>query len=92
MNIDLYLLHFEQPYKHARHYLGIARNGIERRIEEHRAGKGANITAVVKRNGIGFVLAKSWLNVPFKSEKKIKGRGLKVYCPICSQKPREPTL
>lgn len=88
--VDLYLLHFEEPYKHAKHYLGVAKNGIDRRLEEHRSGHGANLTRVLKRNGIGFILAKTWLQVPRMSENKIKGRGLSIYCPICSNKPREP--
>lgn len=91
-NIDLYLLHFNQPYKHAKHYLGIAKNGIDRRLIEHRKGKGANLTKVIKMAGIEFTLARIWLNVPRKSENKLKGRGLTIYCPLCSIKPRNPKL
>ncbi len=92
MNVDMYLLHFDKPYHHAKHYLGIAKNGIERRVAEHLAGQGANLTRILKLNGIGFVVAKTWLDVPKKSEMKLKGRGLSEYCPICSDKPREPRL
>jgi len=88
----MYLLHFCTPYKHAKHYLGIAYSGIERRIEEHRQGRGANITKVLKANNIEFVVAKTWLQVSRKSENKVKGRGLTEYCPICNPKPREPRL
>lgn len=92
MKVDLYLLHFDTPYKHAKHYLGIAYSGIENRIEDHRNGRGANITKVLKANNITFTVAKTWLQVPRKSEMKMKGRGLTEYCPICSLKPREPRL
>lgn len=31
----VYLLHFEQPYQHTRHYIG-STNDLERRLQEHR--------------------------------------------------------
>lgn len=90
--VDLYLLHFDQPYKHARHYLGITKVGIENRIEQHRKGEGANITRILKRNGITFTVARTWLSVPRMSENKIKGRGLTIYCPLCKSNPRNPRI
>ena len=44
----VYLLHFDQPYKHARHYVGWASN-VKRRLAEHEAGRGARLLAVVTR-------------------------------------------
>jgi predicted GIY-YIG superfamily endonuclease len=37
----VYLLHFDRPYKRARHYLGFAED-LERRLELHRAGRGSS--------------------------------------------------
>jgi len=37
--LTLYLIHFEQKYEHARHYLGLS-NDVKRRLEEHRSGQG----------------------------------------------------
>ena len=54
-----YLLHFERPYKHARHYLGFAED-LERRLELHRAGRGARLVEVVVAAGIGFRLVRTW--------------------------------
>jgi predicted GIY-YIG superfamily endonuclease len=55
----VYLLHFERPYKHARHYLGFAED-LERRLELHRAGRGARLMEVVVAAGIGFELVRTW--------------------------------
>lgn len=55
-NGTVYLLHFDRPYKHARHYLGWAKD-LDARLEHHRAGTGARLLAVLKEHGIGFVLA-----------------------------------
>jgi hypothetical protein len=38
----VYLLHFDRPYKHARHYLGWTAN-LQARLDSHRAGHGARI-------------------------------------------------
>jgi hypothetical protein len=54
----VYLLHFERPYKHARHYLGFAQD-LERRLELHRAGRGARLVEVIAQAGIGFQLART---------------------------------
>jgi hypothetical protein len=55
----VYLLHFERPYRHARHYLGFAED-LERRLELHRAGRGARLVDVVVAAGIGFQLVRTW--------------------------------
>ena len=34
----VYLLHFDQPYKHARHYLGYTVN-VDQRLAMHAAGR-----------------------------------------------------
>ncbi len=41
----VYLLHFDPPYHHARHYLGFTdRVSLRVRVEEHLNGKGAALT------------------------------------------------
>jgi hypothetical protein len=54
----VYLLHFERPYKHARHYLGFAED-LQRRLELHHAGRGARLVQVVVAAGIGFQLVRT---------------------------------
>lgn len=47
----IYLIHFEQPYRHARHYLGYA-DHLAARIAHHRNGSGARLLQVVNEASI----------------------------------------
>ena len=55
----VYLLHFETPYKHAKHYMGSASN-LDTRLAEHRSGQGARLMEVIKDAGIDWTLARTW--------------------------------
>lgn len=55
-NEIVYLLHFERSYRHVRHYIGFTQN-LERRREEHRAGRGSALVAAAIADGIEFQLA-----------------------------------
>ena len=84
----VYLLHFERPYKHARHYLGWA-SDLEGRLAHHRAGSGANLLAVLKREGIGWHVARTWAPADRHRERQIKNQGgLSRCCPTCGVTPR----
>jgi len=91
----VYLLHFERPLAHARHYVGVALDGdVERRLAEHLADRGSPLVRAVVAAGIGVELV---LSVP-------GGRGLErrwhnrhghgaALCPRCrAQRPRQPRL
>ncbi len=83
----VYLLHFDQPYKHARHYVGWARN-VKRRLAEHAAGRGARLLAVVRDAGIGWQLARLWPGSRAR-ERQIKRQGGHArHCPLCGVHPR----
>lgn len=56
----LYLLHFQRPHRHARHYLGWSRD-LDARIAAHRKGQGARLVEVIIDSGNNFVLARTWL-------------------------------
>ena len=78
----IYLLHFEQPYKHARHYTGWAID-LDSRLALHSAGRGARLLEVVAAAGIGWLLAATWQGDRH-AERKLKDRhGASRYCPIC---------
>lgn len=80
---DVYLLHFDPSYKHARHYLGFA-NRLDARVEHHRRGTGANLTKHATRAGCEQKLARVWSNASRKDERKLKnGRHHSRLCPIC---------
>lgn len=87
----VYLLHFDRPVKHARHYIGITSAArLEQRQEEHRSGHGAALTRAAFRARIGWTVAKLWENANFSLERDLKRRGhLHRHCPIC--RPSGPT-
>ena len=60
MTGTVYLLHFDQPYKHANHYIGWTKRTVRCRLAEHEAGRGARLLAVVRAAGIGWQLARCW--------------------------------
>jgi len=81
----VYLLHFDRPLHHARHYLGSTAD-LDARLAEHRAGTGARLVAVMRSLGIGFTLARTWPG-DRKTERRLKRRkeGPRL-CPICHPK------
>jgi len=79
----VYLLHFDEPYKHARHYMGWA-SKLEERLAEHEAGTGANLLKYVKAAGIGWTLVRIWENRNRYEERRLKNMGgLARVCPVC---------
>lgn len=81
----VYLLHFDKPYKHAKHYIGFTKlNDYEIRIKDHRDGKGARLMTIIRNNNIGFTVSKIWKNVDRKFERSLKKQGgASRICPIC---------
>lgn len=82
--MTVYLIHFDRPYKHARHYLGSAKD-LNARIEEHRAGRGARLIRVIQQAGITWRVARTWeggrlLEYCLKARKN----GPRL-CPLCWQ-------
>lgn len=91
----LYLIHFERPLgteKHqASHYLGFVEGdeaAVQARLEEHRAGWGAKITAACNQRGIHYDVARI-LPGDRTEERRLKNHNnLGRMCPICSPKKR----
>lgn len=78
----VYLLHFETPYKHAKHYIGFTQNLINR-LAEHKAGRGARLMEVIKEAKIDFFLSKVWVG-DRNLERKLKNRkDSPSLCPLC---------
>jgi len=78
----IYLLHFDQPYRHAKHYTGFAVD-LDRRLIAHTCGRGARLTAVVAQAGIGWRLARVWPGTR-STERALKNQGgASRRCPIC---------
>lgn len=84
MTGTIYLIHFDSPLAHARHYLGYTKN-LAQRLEAHRAGTGARLMQVVTERGIGWQLARTWQGGRT-DERKLKNRKkASQLCPICRQ-------
>ena len=81
----IYLIHFTQPYKHARHYLGWASN-LSSRLQHHRQGNGARLMQVIRQAGISWSLARTWAG-DRKEERRLKNwHNAPELCPICNPK------
>jgi len=85
----VYLLHFDRPYAHARHYLGWAAD-LDARLAEHAAGRGARLLAVVRAAGIGWTLARTWPGGRSRERALKRQGGASRRCPACGVRPRRP--
>jgi predicted GIY-YIG superfamily endonuclease len=84
----IYLLHFSQPYYHARHYTGWTLNLAER-LAAHSHGNGSRLIEVISHAGISFVLARTTTGTRDK-ERAIKNAGGQArYCTLCTSTPRK---
>jgi hypothetical protein len=79
----LYLLHFDPPLAHARHYLGWARE-LQPRLAAHRTGSGSPLIAAVVAAGSQIELARTWEPVDRHFERALKNRHeTPRLCPLC---------
>lgn len=77
----VYLIHFDRPYKHAKHYVGWAKS-LEARIAHHRNGTGARLLQVLNEAGIGWEVVRTWPNTTREFERHLKDtRHVSHYCP-----------
>ena len=82
----IYLLHFTQPYRHARHYTGWSGDDVLAR-HLHATGRGARLMTVIWQAGIGFILVRTCEGTR-STERAIKNAGGAArYCPLCTHRP-----
>lgn len=81
----IYLLHFDKPFHHARHYLGWTSN-LKSRIDRHWEGHGSKLIRAAILAGISFTLVMTWEGTR-QRERELKNRhnGPKL-CPICKER------
>ena len=80
----VYLIHFEKPYKHARHYIGYADN-IDARIKHHRHNTGARLLQVVNAAGIKWEVVRVWEGAGRDFERRLKNaKDSDYFCPTCN--------
>lgn len=79
----VYLLHFEPPYKHAKHYMGWTTD-VEVRVERHRNGGGSPLVKAALAAGCVVTVVRTWPNVTRAFERELKNRkGAPRLCPTC---------
>ena len=84
--MPLYLLHFDSPFHHAKHYLGFVERheDVDKRIERHLNGHGSKLVAAVVRAGHHVRLARTWEEGSRDDERALKKqKNTPRYCPIC---------
>ena len=83
MKGTIYLIHFDRPLHHARHYLGWTSN-LQARLESHLDGNGARLMAAVGRAGVGWRLVRAWSGDRAR-ERKMKNQKNtpRAFCPVC---------
>ena len=82
----VYVLHFDRPDKHAKHYTGWtwSEKTLAARVQHHRKGSGARLMEVVSAAGIGFTVARTWPDGDKAQERRLKNSGsASRYCPMC---------
>jgi len=81
----VYLIHFQQPLKHAQHYLGYVDKNLEARIKRHKSGDGSKLMRAVNLAGIAWEVVRIWKDVDKHFERTLKNRkNTKCLCPLCN--------
>jgi len=83
----VYLLHFDRPYVHAKHYTGWTTDLLGR-LEDHETGRGARLLAVINAAGIGWQLARTWPGSRATERALKRQGGASRRCPLCRTRPR----
>lgn len=83
----VYLLHFDRPFGHARHYQGWSEQ-LAPRLAAHRAGQGAKLLAAVRRGGGDWTLARTWEGTRALERRLKRQGGASRRCPMCGIVPR----
>jgi hypothetical protein len=80
----VYLIHFDQPFHHASHYLGFTKMGMEHRLARHGTTDGSRLLLAVKKAGIPFKVVRTWLDKTRGFERQLKNRKkASLLCPVC---------
>lgn len=86
----IYLIHFQKPFKHAKHYLGFSTDSdtLRKRITSHEhhtaSSKGSRLMKYVSEAGIKWKVVRLWADGTRTMERQLKNRGGSArHCPIC---------
>ena len=91
----VYLIHFDKPYKHARHYLGYtALESANARLQRHKSGDGAKLLRVCNENNIDYDIVRMWDCNNIHDAKVLEHKLKKQHnsaklCPICRKERKD---
>lgn len=83
--MTVYLLHFDPPFRHARHYIGFTpEDTAVRRIVEHLRGVGTPLVREAIKAGSQILVPHIWTGAPREFERWLKARrDTACWCPCC---------
>lgn len=82
----VYLIHFDEPFKHARHYIGFCESNLDQRMEHHRRGDGSCLMRAVTRAGIKWNVVRTWPEGDRNFERSLKNwHKSQDLCPVCKE-------
>jgi predicted GIY-YIG superfamily endonuclease len=88
----VYLIHFDEPLAHAKHYVGFTTN-FDNRMKSHHKGTGARLLAVLNEKSIGWNVSRTWHGVSQKLERAIKdSKNTARFCPVCNKHVRDISM
>lgn len=92
----IYLVHFERPFRHAKHYLGWTGGSLAERFARHRSlaplRRGSALLRAVFAAGIEFKVVRTWKG-DRNRERRMKNDGHSArVCPVCRGHVRYDTV
>jgi hypothetical protein len=79
---EVYLICFDRPFRHARHYLGWSQM-LRQRLWHHRNGTGARLLAAVNAAGIGYRIVRVWKGSRTLERLLKQKKSSPRLCPVC---------
>lgn len=81
----IYVLHFNRPFKHAKHYIGWTEKLVDR-LDAHEKGNGSKLMRAVKEAQIGFSVANVFVGTRDDERKMKKQKNGPRFCQLCKRK------
>lgn len=82
--VYVYLLCLSQAFHHTRHYLGSS-NDPERRLREHKSGRGSHYTRAVVAAGIDMKIVRLWPGERYDEVLRKLSKNAARWCPHCRE-------
>lgn len=93
--MGVYVLHFDPPFQHAKHYVGFTKRDVNERLAEHLSGRGNSLVYAAHRAGCRVTVVRFWKSGTRRFEVYLKSRkDVPRWCACCSggKRVRRPTL